>query len=779
MAFDKAKVLRAAEKSLAQGKIPAAIAEYCRIVEADPEDFSALNTLGDLYTREDKKQEAIACYQRVAAHYREQGFSFKAIAMYKKLARFAPNDYKLAMTLASLYEQQGLTIDARTHYLIAAEAQRREGHTREALEVLTRIAELDPNNIEIRLHLAKSCEAEKLPDLAADAYTAAGEQLTARGDHEQALEAYTHALALRPRSHAALHGLVAVHSALGTADEAAEMLEQAIVANPGDFELRAMLARAYVEAENSWQAERVTEELVGVEPASFTLFFDVARLYLAQANLERCTHIIRRVLELAPTGKPEETLVELLQEVLARDPEQLDALHLLVRIHQWRRDDERLRATLERLVDVTETTGDRDEERKALAHLLRLAPGEARYSSRLETLGGPLPGDGAPVAEASYAGISGESEVPTFESFMLNDDSFAARAQTDDVPTIADFDWSIPDASAETVVAGDASAAAVPSFADLDDLTMTAPSAAASEANNQTNYQEVDFGAPAASQPPDRARLEKALVQDLEGVDFYIAQGYTDIARDTLDALEGQYGAHVEIEARRHLLSSEVADPVASSMTLDEAPRVKVESGGFVDVSAFDLGEIAATTDNVSPSTSQTETAAAASGNGQPAAAGLDSGLAAIFDEFRDAVEESSDSTEVDYETHFNTGLAYREMGLLDQAIEVLQTAIEATAPNDGTPRYLQCCNLLGHCFMEKDMPRPAAMWFRKGLGAPGHTEDEYQALRYELGAAYERMGDLEKAIEIFTEVYSTDVSYRGVAGKLRSLEKRKSEVRG
>jgi hypothetical protein len=72
---------------------------------------------------------------------------------------------------------------------------------------------------------------------------------------------------------------------------------------------------------------------------------------------------------------------------------------------------------------------------------------------------------------------------------------------------------------------------------------------------------------------------------------------------------------------------------------------------------------------------------------------------------------------------------------------------------------------------MQKNMPRPAAMWFKKGLGAPGHTEDEYQALRYELGMAYEQMGDLERAIEVFSEVYGTDVNYRGVAARLRDLQ--------
>ncbi len=72
---------------------------------------------------------------------------------------------------------------------------------------------------------------------------------------------------------------------------------------------------------------------------------------------------------------------------------------------------------------------------------------------------------------------------------------------------------------------------------------------------------------------------------------------------------------------------------------------------------------------------------------------------------------------------------------------------------------------------MRKPIPQLAAMWFRKGLEARGHTEDEYQALRYELAVAYEQMGDLEQAITVFTEVYGINVSYRGVTNKLRELQ--------
>jgi len=147
-----------------------------------------------------------------------------------------------------------------------------------------------------------------------------------------------------------------------------------------------------------------------------------------------------------------------------------------------------------------------------------------------------------------------------------------------------------------------------------------------------------------------------------------------------------------------------------------------------------------------------------------------DAGLAEIFEEFKHAVEEEEVPQTADYETHYNLGIAYQEMGLLDEAVEEFQKAANICRPEDGTPRYLQCCNMLGHCFMEKRLYQLAVMWFRKGVDTPGHTDDEYQALRYELASAYERMGDVDAATNTFMQVYGMDVSYRGVAERLRDL---------
>src|ERR1044071_6075664 len=574
MGFDKAKAIRAAEKYLASGKIPSAIQEYTRIVEHDAGDYNALNTLGDLYARMETRAEAAACYRRVAEHYREQGFTLKAVAMYKKLTRHAPEDQQTALALASLYEQQGLLVDARQHYLIASEPLNRAGQSREALDVLRRIADLDPSNTEVRLRLAQSFANENLPDLAAEAYTEAGARLAARKEFEPALDAFNRALALRPASHAALHGMLSAHAALGTADDAAEVLERAVAERPGDLEVRAMLARAYVDAEDAQGAEAATHELVSRDPSSFMLLFDVARLYLRQGAPDDAARLLDYVSEPALAARQEAALAELLQEVLARNPEQMDAHRLLVRCYSSMHDEAKLRSALERLADAAEATGAVEDERRALTRLARLAPDDQGNLARLEELGGPLFEDGEKEARA-------QEEPPSFERFMLDDDapSDEAAAEPTPAPAAGEFEWNSVSEPAPAAPSADASA----SFADLNDLT---DGGAAAETNAQTaapppqtGFQEFDFTTPVAKAPSEQASgasVERMLKQELESVEFYIEQGYADIARDTLDMLERQYGQHPEISALRARLASaedavaaQSADPAAAFDTAE------------------------------------------------------------------------------------------------------------------------------------------------------------------------------------------------------------------
>jgi tetratricopeptide (TPR) repeat protein len=139
-----------------------------------------------------------------------------------------------------------------------------------------------------------------------------------------------------------------------------------------------------------------------------------------------------------------------------------------------------------------------------------------------------------------------------------------------------------------------------------------------------------------------------------------------------------------------------------------------------------------------------------------------DSGLADIFKEFKKGVDKQLGKE--DYDTRYNLGIAYKEMGLVDEAIAEFQLAAK-----DET-RLLECASMLGICFLEKGMPKLAVKWFEKGLKVPGRSDEEYQGLRYDLAVAHEASGETEKALSLFTDLYGQDANFRDVAAKVREL---------
>jgi hypothetical protein len=139
-----------------------------------------------------------------------------------------------------------------------------------------------------------------------------------------------------------------------------------------------------------------------------------------------------------------------------------------------------------------------------------------------------------------------------------------------------------------------------------------------------------------------------------------------------------------------------------------------------------------------------------------------DAGLADIFKEFKKGVDKQLGKE--DYDTRYNLGIAYKEMGLIDEAIAEFQLAAKDEA------RLLECASMLGICFLEKGMPKLAMKWFEKGLKAPGRTEEEYAALRYDLASAHEAAGDVDRALALFSDLYGQDANFRDVATKVRDL---------
>jgi pilus assembly protein FimV len=139
--------------------------------------------------------------------------------------------------------------------------------------------------------------------------------------------------------------------------------------------------------------------------------------------------------------------------------------------------------------------------------------------------------------------------------------------------------------------------------------------------------------------------------------------------------------------------------------------------------------------------------------------------LEEIVEGFKKGVAENLSAE--DHDTHFNLGIAYREMGLVDEAIGEFQLAAKS-------PTYLvECCSMLGLCFLDKGLPELAVKWYRRGLEAPQLAEEQMLGLLYDLGNAQEIAGDREAAYKTLVEIYGINSNYRDVVARLEDLGRR------
>ncbi|MGI8641877.1 MAG: tetratricopeptide repeat protein [Pyrinomonadaceae bacterium] len=733
MSFDKIKVMRNAERFLSQGKIRAAISEYQRVVENDPKDFSTLNILGDLYMKSSEKHEAVGCFTQVAEHYNTQGFAHKAIAIYNKISRIEPNSMEVSAKLAQLYQSKGSVSEARTHYTALAEQYQRTGRKIEALAIWKQIAELDPNNTDIYLKIAEVCWQEDQHDEAAKAFTEAGLRLTEQEQYEEALAAFSKALEVKKNYLRALNGLVKAQIGLGFADEAAKILEGILEEQPFNRDILYLLVDCYLDMDNPAEAERAVVKLVEQEPANYPKFLDLVKVYLKNNDLNAAARILSMSSEHLLVGGQAEDFFSWTNEILARNPEQLDALRLLVRYYGWQRDESEIKTSLERLAETARLLDAVEDERYALSQLVMIVPQEGGYAQRLQEIN---------IAHGFTAADFSENEkdsadTPLFENFSVMKTNTETNGHSEEFYNgNGEFDFAD---EADTLAF------------QADDLTQNGFSESVKEfsfyndeavvVENKTDSltveaETVEAETVEAEKSTGELKLadELELQKEIESVEFYIAQGYRDLAEKTLDTLEEEYGNQAKFGELR--------------LQLDDS-----------------LQTLATNTKPANAEIIKEETAEVSSANE------LDP-----FNDLRNELgfEDKEASAENDYETHYHTAVAYQEMGLMEDAIREFQDAINLVTTDDGTRRFFQCSNLLGHCFMEKQMPNLALMWFKRCLEVPGLSDDEKQALYYELGSSYEVGGDREKAIAYFEKLYVENVDFRDVGKRLENLQKDK-----
>jgi len=983
MAYNKSKNVEAAQKLLNQGKVVQAIAEYQQILKFEPRDQVTLMTIGELYIRQGETFQAIDYFERLAQIFVGDGFLTKAIAVYKRIAKLAPEEIRPLEKLADLYVQQGVMSEARPLFLQLAEIHLKNNRQPEAISLLKKLLLAEPDNLRIQIRLADLYQAMGQTKEAMDAYISASQRALARGDQAESEKLADKALKLEPNNLPALIVKARSYSSQGNLAKAAELLEQVPDLEKGG-EQTELLLDLYTKNSNWDKATDLAVRVFEADQKNFGPMQKVVESLLGAGQGEKAMTILKKSrLPMIDAGE-HEVIGKLLNELAASMPGKVEPLEWLVELYGRTSDSFRLPDALANLGDALAADNQLDRAKLILEQLVDKEPesdsAKRKLNAVLRKMGQLAPDEAPEVPEehlqAEISMPPAPKLRPTEEEFApevrvqpavvstepaLDEDTqkFIAQSLTDvdlfasygltqkaiglleailrraprHTPTLEkllDFVLGAGDdrrtaelaaqleqihtqtgdrrsaerfgelrrrfqraaglSDAELAIStpGTPAAKAESPITDLPELTIpevsAEPSAEFAVPVEKAQPETVEVSAASAPVEAKKEPKEERKHEVKEATKEEVQEVDLSEEWDTLLDESGSGKAKVEASAappaavskphpgadsieefqigeERAIVPADDAPTVAAFDITSEAPAAPPEAHPFAEISAqsppareakkppvpevpekapkaseaeFELEQeyelvldpeplvpaydqkppvipvgppqpvpVARNAtpappagsgfasdqfladlaneidglgmDKLSPGFSGTtplaQSQSAAKKEAAPSSPTASGPLKEVFDEFRAELGEMG-AEEEDLETHYNLGIAFREMGLLEEAISEFQKVAKATERGRAFPYVMQCCTLLGLAFMEKGQPSIAAIWYERALQTPGNDPESTLALRYDLGVAQETAGELDVALKSFSQVYAMNIDYRDVAERIAALQK-------
>jgi len=974
MAYNKSKYVEAAQKLLNQGKVAQAIAEYQNILKYEPRDQVTLMTIGELYIRQGETFQAIDYFERLAQIFVGDGFLTKAIAVYKRIAKLAPEEIRPLEKLADLYVQQGVMSEARPLFLQLAEIHLKQNRQAEAVGLLKKLLQAEPDNLRIQIRLADLYQAMGQTRDAIEAYVSAAQRALARGDQAESEKLADKALKLEPSNAAALIVRARSYSLQGETAKAAHLLQQVPDLEKGGEQTELLLD--FHLKNSSWdQAVTLAVDVFEADTKNYGPLEKVVEALLEAGQTQKAMGILDQSRVPLTDAGEHEAVGKMLNGLAERTPGRLEPLEWLVELYGRTSDSFHMPDALAKLGDalvqeeqydrakqifeqLVERQPDNDSAKRQLNNVLRKlglppaadvpdeVPALPEDHLRAEIPKAPTPrlrsdvsGFGAELLDKSQApaaaldpqldeetqkfiaqsltdvdlfasyGLTQKAiglleailrraprHTPTLEKLLdfvlgagddrrtaelaaqleqihtetgdkrsaerfaelrrrfqraagLSDEDLASRAApakpaTEPAPSEEPAEMGIPEITA--VPAEPESAPRPPYSAPAAPLAGPEPEPGGVAARREeAEVQEVDLSdewatlleetqAPepskAASAPPPAAKIPAAAPPEKAPTapprpaepapieEFQISEEPAPVAADDTPApaappipLEKPPArtpagkpkeklsqkappkppkpAEPELELDQDyelVLQQEPLVPAYDQQPPEPLPCAPNKAGAPPSDSGFESDQFLADLakeidqlgmDSLAPSFSDSKPVAQPAPPAKPKMSvspsqAAESGpLKEVFEEFRAELGEMG-AEEEDLETHYNLGIAFREMGLLEEAISEFQKVAKAS-DNGRAFRYtLQCCTLLGLAFMEKGQPAIAAIWYERALHTPGIDPESTLALRYDLGVAQESGGEPEAALKSFSQVYAMNIDYRDVAERIAALQK-------
>ncbi len=736
-----------------------AIEEYAKAIEemdAAPDadaDLSIYNRVGDLYQKTGQGSNAIVYYERAVDKYHEIGLANNAIALCNKVLRIAPGRAQVYLKLGMLFASKGFAAEAKTNLLEYADRMQKAGQLEEAFKALKKFAEMTPGQDEIWSVLAQQARASaKTPDQKEQVEKLLGEFEAKERAHLRKSRASRHMLTgeeLPPEKHVKKGDLIFLDlepTPRRKAPPAAPPHD--VVAPPPPAVVRAAEPEEAEPEEPAAEPEiplldieptaPVTDEAMpsipGLEigstwladepPASAAPPLELESTSLAEAPAEEVAEAMPPAEALE--AEPPEAGAEVAEEAPAEVPEEPAAV-------------------------ASEPPDEGPAGREAEAPPEAVAPeevaeeGAAFAELPLLDLAGPTVPDEAEATAAAGPDLAfldvGEvvAAAPTVEELE------ARVAQHPD-------DWAAQRLLGEGLIeagqrerafaAFDVALEGLEQAEDLDGAYAIAEELLRLDPNSVRYHQKrVEL----AYRQGDRLRLAAAY---LELADALLRSGEAEKAvavyQRVLEHDPGNARAKSGIETLAPA-APELAAPA------EPEPLVAVPAGGFIDFGAMLLE------DEGPKDTRMRIEDEEPSGDEQK---DFQTMLAA----FKKGVEANVE--EEDFQSHYDLGVAYKEMGLLDEAIAEFQKALR------GAEGRLKASEALGLCFFEKGQFTVSETILRRALELPAHGDAERVGLLYWLGRTEEELGKPPDALASYNRVFAVDITFQDVSQRVKSLSR-------
>ena len=224
---------------------------------------------------------------------------------------------------------------------------------------------------------------------------------------------------------------------------------------------------------------------------------------------------------------------------------------------------------------------------------------------------------------------------------------------------------------------------------------------------------------------------EEELREELTELHFFIKQDLLEDALELLTELEERYGDHPEILQFREKLTD----------TREQISREQAELAQNLALNSFEA------VNRLDDFDSQRK---------------LENfSFKEVIYEFENGIA-ANEIQSTDYETHYDLGIAYKEMGLVTDAIREFSLSMNSPQLAVGS------LTMLGQCKLEQGNWHDALSYFLRGLEATNEGSTESVALRYEIGQVYLNLEDYAQAHQHFQRGAGIDPTFRDIELKLR-----------